>query len=213
MSQPVHAASADATRRRQLVLVAALAVVVAVALVAYFLLMGKSGGPSESTSATVLPRSTHAPATATPSAVPTAIPANYNGPVGRNPFKPLVVPPPPTTAAASPSPTPTLTPTVVPTVTVTPSPTGLPTANKLLKLTLAAVDPNTPSVTVKITDVAANATQTISGIRPGQVFGTYFKLVSVLSSDPSQPPVQYGADFQYGDQFIQLGVGDVATVD
>ncbi|ABK53082.1 hypothetical protein Acel_1310 [Acidothermus cellulolyticus 11B] len=219
MSQPMHASTAanDATRRRQLLLVAALAVVVAAALVVYLLRMG-SGGSSSSTALGQPPTNLSPSARVTPAATPSAlaVPANYNGPVGHNPFKPLVVPPPPTSAAPSPSPSPTpslVLPTAVPTVTVFPTPTGLPTAGKLLKLTLIAVNPNTPSVTVAITDVASNTTQTISGIRPGQIFDTYFKLVSVLSSDPSQPPVQYGADFEYGDQFIQLGVGETATVD
>jgi hypothetical protein len=43
------------------------------------------------------------------------------------------------------------------------------------------------------------------------VFGTYFKLVSILS-DSSTTPTTYGADFEYGDQFVQLAKGQSATL-
>jgi hypothetical protein len=92
------------------------------------------------------------------------------------------------------------------TVTATPSPTGLPTAGQTITLTLVAVDSNagTADVTVK----QGSTTTPYNGLKPGQVFGTYFKLVSILSSDPAQPPVSYGADFEYGDQFVQLSTGE-----
>jgi len=44
------------------------------------------------------------------------------------------------------------------------------------------------------------------------VFGQYFKLVSILSTDPSDPPVVGGAAFEYGDQFVQLAQGEFAQL-
>ncbi len=157
---------------------------------------------------------------------PMTIPPNANGPVGRNPFMPLVFPPaaPKASAAPSPIPSPTPSPTSAPTpvvivmptpttnpsptatVTVTPSPTGLPTAGQAITLTLVSVDAT--NATVNATVTIGKTTTPYDNLKPGQVFGTYFKLVSILSSDPASPPVMYGADFQYGDQFAQLAVGD-----
>jgi hypothetical protein len=127
-------------------------------------------------------------------------------------------------AAASPSPTliviptltlspaPTVTVTASPsptsTVTVTPSPTGLPTAGNAITLTLVRAD-NTGTVDVTVTNGAT--TTPYNGIAPGQVFGTYFKLVSILS-DTSTIPTSYGADFEYGDQFVQLAKSQSATL-
>jgi hypothetical protein len=71
---------------------------------------------------------------------------------------------------------------------------------------LVNVDPNTSTVDVTVKQGAT--TTPYNGLKPGQTFGKYFKVVSILSSDPSTPPVYYGADFQYGDQFVQLAKGE-----
>jgi hypothetical protein len=73
-------------------------------------------------------------------------------------------------------------------------------------LTLVNVDAN--AGTVDVTVKQGTTTTPFNGLKPGQVFDKYFKVVSILSSDPSQPPVTYGADFQYGDQFVQLAKGE-----
>ena len=51
-----------------------------------------------------------------------------------------------------------------------------------------------------------------TGVKTGKTFGTYFKLVSLVSSDPANPPVVGSADFQYGDQFVQLAQGESAQL-
>lgn len=221
-----------AARNRQLIVAGLVVAIVAIAAVGYFVFV--RGGSSKSGSALPpIPHRSHSAAAASgaPSATatPGALPAVYQGPPANNPFRPLVVPPttqPPVapasgsssaTGSPSASPTvviPTLTPTATPkssptptvTVTATPSPTGLPTAGQTITLTLVAVDSNagTADVTVK----QGSTTTPYNGLKPGQVFGTYFKLVSILSSDPASPPVTYGADFQYGDQFVQLSTGE-----
>jgi hypothetical protein len=91
---------------------------------------------------------------------------------------------------------------------VTPSPTGLPTAGQSITLTLDAVDLNAGTVDVTVTQ--GSTSKQYTAVKPGTIFGTYFKLVSVLSSDPNQPPVVGGADFEYGDQFVQLEQGEWA---
>jgi hypothetical protein len=60
--------------------------------------------------------------------------------------------------------------------------------------------------------VNGKATTQYAGVKTGAVFGTYFKLVSVVSSDPANPPVVSSADFEYGDQFVQLTVGETAQL-
>jgi hypothetical protein len=67
------------------------------------------------------------------------------------------------------------------------------------------VDTVANTVTV---NVLANGNTTPYTVHNGAVFGTYFKVVSILS-DPG-PPVSNGADFQYGDEFIQLSQGQSA---
>jgi hypothetical protein len=170
------------------------------------------------------------------------IPSQYAGTIGHDPFKPVVVAKtsaagggssgasgsttststsssssptkaPVVTLTPTPSPTvilPTVTPTATPTatVTVTPSPTGLPTSSTSQTLTLVSV--NSAANTVNVT-VLANGTTTPYTVQNGKVFGTYFKLVSILTDSTTSPP-SYGADFQYGDQFIQLNMGQSAQL-
>jgi hypothetical protein len=123
------------------------------------------------------------------------------------PTQPLIVIP---TLTLAPSPTVTVTasPSPTATVTVTPSPTGLPTAGNSITLALVRAD-STGTVDVTVTNGAT--TTPYSNIAPGQVFGTYFKLVSILA-DSSTTPTTYGADFEYGDQFVQLAKGQSATL-
>jgi hypothetical protein len=169
------------------------------------------------------------------------IPADYSQPIGRNPFKPLVVPPPPaapsTNAVSNPAPTssapvipvvsilpaPTVTVTVTATPTVaktaspspsrsatpSPSPTTLPTAGQAITLTLVSAD--TANGTANVTVSIGSTTTPFNDLKPGEVFGTYFKLVSILS-DPSTTPASLGAGFQYGDQFVQLDAGESAQL-
>ena len=111
------------------------------------------------------------------------------------------------TLSLPPTSTPTPTPTV--TVTATPTPTGLPTAGQPITLTLTRVD---NSGTVDVSVAKGGTTTPYLNVAPGQIFGTYFKLVSLVSSDPANPPVQYGADFEYGDQFLQLVQGESAQL-
>lgn len=230
-AQPHDGGSLDAKRRQKIVALIGAAVLVVAAL-AYFVFL--KGGGSTNTNAPIA-RGQAKPAASgsaagTPAAGATVVPAVYNGPAGRNPFKPLATPPPASSSASpspsasksatpsasptvivipttSPSPTPTkATPTPTVTVTATPSPTALPTAGQSITLTLVSVDSTagTADVTVK----QGTTTTPYNGLKPGQIFGTYFKLVSILSSDPSTPPVTYGADFEYGDQFVQLATGE-----
>jgi hypothetical protein len=220
-------------KNQRLALVAVVGVAV-VGVIVYLLLF--SGGSSSPAAAPVAPHvQTSAIASASPSAVQ-AVPAAYTAAVGRNPFQPALTPPPvptvapaATSAAKAATPTPTPTPLIViptltlapsptvtvtaspsptATVTVTPSPTGLPTAGNSITLALVRAD-STGTVDVTVTNGAT--TTPYNGIAPGQVFGTYFKLVSILS-DSSTTPTTYGADFEYGDQFVQLAKGQSATL-
>lgn len=225
-------ATADPRRRR--VLVAVIALTAAVSIVAGYLLISGAGGRPVAGKLSAQSRS--ATLGETVPGQPMTIPAAYSGAVWRDPFKPLLTPPPPTKAAVAasktPAPSPSYSPTpiviVVPqltattsptttapsptvTVTATPSPTGLPTAGQAISLTLVSVDAN--AVTANVTVTIGSTNSPYNGIKPGQVFGKYFKLVSILSSDPSSPPVLYGADFEYGDQFVQLTVGDSSQFD
>lgn len=227
--------AASAARNQRIALIAVVGVVVVGAL-AYLLLF--SGSKSSNTGA-VVPSRPHVQSSAvasdSPAAAVAAIPAAYAGAIGRNPFQPATTPPPPpasasasgagTSGAASKSPSPTPTPTVVviptislppaptPTVTITTTPTptatGLPTAGQPITLTLTRVD-NSGTVDVSVTK--GGTTTPYLNVAPGQIFGTYFKLVSLVSSDPANPPVQYGADFEYGDQFLQLVQGESAQL-
>jgi hypothetical protein len=222
-------------KNQRLALVAVVGVAVFGVIIYLLLFSGKSSssGPAASVTPHVV---ASAPASASPSAVQ-AVPAAYTAAVGRNPFQPALTPPAApaaaaTTAAATKAPTPTPTPTqpliVIPTltlapsptvtvtaspsptatVTVTPSPTGLPTAGNSITLDLVRAD-NTGTVDVTVTNGAT--TTPYNNIAPGQVFGTYFKLVSILA-DSSTTPTTYGADFEYGDQFVQLAKGQSATL-
>jgi hypothetical protein len=236
MSESSLSPTGSSQKNQRLALVAVVGVAV-VGVIVYLLLF--SGGSSSSpAAATVAPHvQTSAIASASPSAVQ-AVPAAYTAAVGRNPFQPALTPPavptaaPAAAATASKAPTPTPTPSqpliVIPTltlapsptvtvtaspsptatVTVTPSPTGLPTAGNSITLALVRAD-STGTVDVTVTNGAT--TTPYNGIAPGQVFGTYFKLVSILS-DSSTTPTTYGADFEYGDQFVQLAKGQSATL-
>jgi hypothetical protein len=233
MSESSLAPNGSSQRNQRLALVAVVGVAV-LGVIAY-LLFFSGGSKSSNTGAT--PR--HTPTAAVSSASPTAVqavPAAYTAAVGRNPFQPALVPPtPPASAsakastkasvAATPTPTPSLliviptltlapAPTVsaspAPTVTVTatPSPTSLPTAGSAITLTLVRAD-TTNTIDVTVTNGAT--TTPYNGVKPGQVFGTYFKLVSILSDTSGATPV-YGADFEYGDQFLQLAKGQSAQL-
>jgi hypothetical protein len=233
MSESSLAPNGSSQRNQRLALVAVVGVAV-LGVIAY-LLFFSGGSKSSNTGAT--PR--HTPTAAVSSASPTAVqavPAAYTAAVGRNPFQPALVPPtPPASAsakastkasvAATPTPTPSLliviptltlapAPTVsaspAPTVTVTatPSPTSLPTAGNAITLTLVRAD-TTNTIDVTVTNGAT--TTPYNGVKPGQVFGTYFKLVSILSDTSGATPV-YGADFEYGDQFLQLAKGQSAQL-
>jgi hypothetical protein len=79
----------------------------------------------------------------------------------------------------------------------------LPTGNQTLVLT--AVDGATGVATVTVNGTTYQP-------KSGKVFAKYFKLVSILSgTDPTTNAPTYGADFEYGDQFVQLAVGQSAT--
>jgi len=175
-------------------------------------------------------------AASSPGTGPATVPPTYTAvaPFGHDPFKPLVVAPVdvPTVARSlspslsptqtptpivivlqptpTPTPTPTTSPTASVTVTATPSPTGLPTAGAAITLTVDKVD--VANGTVDATVVQGSTSTPYTALKPGQVFGQYFKLVSVLSSDPSSPPVVGSADFEYGDQFVELGDGETAQL-
>jgi hypothetical protein len=84
----------------------------------------------------------------------------------------------------------------------------LPTAGQAITLTLDEVDLTAGTVNVTVTQ--GSTSKQYTAVKPGTVFGAYFKLVSVVSSDPNKPPVTGGADFQYGDQFVQLEQGEWA---
>jgi hypothetical protein len=231
MSESSLAPNGSSQRNQRLALVAVVGVAV-LGVIAY-LLFFSSGSKSSNTGA--MPR--HTPTAAVASASPTAVqavPAAYTAAVGRNPFQPALVPPTPpatptakATKAVAATPTPTPSPLIViptltlapaptasaspaPTVTVTatPSPTSLPTAPNAITLTLVRADA-TNTIDVTVTNGAT--TTPYNGITPGQVFGTYFKLVSILADTSGATPV-YGADFEYGDQFLQLAKGQSAQL-
>jgi hypothetical protein len=232
MSESSRALAGSAQRNQRLALVAVVGVAV-LGVIAYLLLF--SGG-SKSNSGAMPPHTPTAPvASASPTAVQ-AVPAAYTAAVGRNPFQPALVPPTPpaspsakasTKASVAATPTPTPSPLIViptltlapaptvsaspaPTVTVTatPTPTSLPTAPNAITLTLVRADA-TNTIDVTVTNGAT--TTPYNGITPGQVFGTYFKLVSILADTSGATPV-YGADFEYGDQFLQLAKGQSAQL-
>src|SRR5450432_1794409 len=238
MSESSLETTGSAQRNQRLALVAVGGVAV-IGVIVYLLLF--SGGSSSKTptaaNAPVASAASSPVASASPSTAQ-AVPAAFTAAVGRDPFQPALTPPPPPAVAVAPaagaakasaSPTPTPTPTVsviviptltlaptgspspTPTVTVTatPSPTGLPTTATPLTLKVVRVD---GSGTADVTVTSGTTTTPYSGVLPGQVFGTYFKLVSIVSSDPAAPPVTYGADFQYGDQFVQLAQGQSAQL-
>jgi len=233
MSETSPALAGSAQRNQRLALVAVVGVAV-LGVIAYLLFF--SGGGANSSNTGAVPR--HTP-TAGSSASPTAVqavPAAYTAAVGRNPFQPALVPPTlaasstakataKATTAATPTPTPsplivipTLTlapgptasaspaPTV--TVTATPTPTSLPTAPNAISLTLVRADATN---TIDVTVTNGSTTTPYNGIHPGQIFGTYFKLVSILADNSGTTPV-YGADFEYGDQFLQLANGQSAQL-
>ena len=230
MSETSPALAGSAQRNQRLALVAVVGVAV-LGVIAYLLFFS---GASKSSNTGAVPR--HTP-TAVSSASPTAVqavPAAYTGGVGRNPFQPALVPPTPAASstakattkasvAATPTPSPlivipTLTlapgptasaspaPTV--TVTATPTPTSLPTAPNAISLTLVRADATN---TIDVTVTNGGTTTPYNGIHPGQVFGTYFKLVSILADTSGATPI-YGADFEYGDQFLQLANGQSAQL-
>ncbi|HZV26851.1 MAG TPA: hypothetical protein VFG00_11220 [Acidothermaceae bacterium] len=235
MSESSPALAGSAQRNQRLALVAVVGVAV-LGVIAYLLLFS-GGSKSSNTGATPRHTPTAAVASASPTAVQ-AVPAAYTAAVGRNPFQPALIPPtPPASAtakastkasvAATPTPTPsplivipTLTLAPTPTVTVTanpsptvtvtatPTPTSLPTAGNAITLTLVRADA-TNTIDVTVTNGAT--TTPYNGITPGQVFGTYFKLVSILADTSGATPV-YGADFEYGDQFLQLAKGQSAQL-
>jgi hypothetical protein len=235
MSESSPALAGSAQRNQRLALVAVVGVAV-LGVIAYLLLF--SGG-SKSNSGATPPHTPTAPvSSASPTAVQ-AVPAAYTAAVGRNPFQPALVPPTvaasptakaSTKASVAPTPTPTPSPLIViptltlapptptvtvtanpsPTVTVTatPTPTSLPTAPNAITLTLVRADA-TNTIDVTVTNGAT--TTPYNNITPGQVFGTYFKLVSILADTSGTTPV-YGADFEYGDQFLQLAKGQSAQL-
>jgi len=234
MSESSPALAGSAQRNQRLALVAVVGVAV-LGVIAYLLLF--SGGSKSSDSGAVPSHPHTAVSSASPTAVQ-AVPAAYTAAVGRNPFQPALVPPTPpasptakAAAKASVAPTPSSTPSpliVIPTltlaptptvtvtanpsptvtVTATPTPTSLPTAGNAITLTLVRADA-TNTIDVTVTNGAT--TTPYNGITPGQVFGTYFKLVSILADTSGATPV-YGADFEYGDQFLQLAKGQSAQL-
>ena len=234
MSESSLATTVSAQRNQRLALVAVVGVAV-LGVLAYLFLF--SGGSSSKTPAAAHTPPSSAASSPVASASPStaqALPAAFTADVGRDPFQPALTPPPGATAAASgaaaaggakasatPTPTPTIPAIVIPTltlapsptptvtVTATPSPTGLPTTATPVTLKVVRVD---GSGTADVTVTNGGSTTPYNNVLPGQVFGTYFKLVSIVSSDPAAPPVSYGADFQYGDQFVQLAQGQSAQL-
>ena len=234
MSESSSALAGSAQRNQRLALVAVVGVAV-LGVIAYLLLF--SGGSKSSNTGAVPSHPHTAVSSASPTAVQ-AVPAAYTAAVGRIPFQPALVPPTPpasptakasTKASVAPTPsstpspliviptltlapTPTVTVTANPsptvTVTATPTPTSLPTAGNAITLTLVRADA-TNTIDVTVTNGAT--TTPYNGITPGQIFGTYFKLVSILADTSGATPV-YGADFEYGDQFLQLAKGQSAQL-
>jgi hypothetical protein len=240
MSESSATAIVDSSRNQRLAIFAVVgAVVVAVAV---YLLLFSGGSSAKTGAVASTPHPVSVVASSSAPVAAQAIPAAYSGDPGRNPFQPAETPPAPKVtasaapsgsakASASPSPTviviptlsfaPTPTPTSTPTptvstspsptvtVTATPSSTALPTASGAITLTLTRVD-STGTINASVT--SGGTTTPYTNVAPGTVFGTYFKLVSIVSSDPAAPPVTYGADFEYGDQFIQLAQGQSAAL-
>jgi hypothetical protein len=232
MSETSPALAESAQRNQRLALVAVVGVAV-LGVIAYLLFF--SGGSKSSDSGAVPHHTPTVASSASPTAVQ-AVPAAFTAAVGRNPFQPALVPPTPpasasakssTKASVAPTPTPTPSPLIViptltlapaptasaspaPTVTVTatPTPTSLPTAGNAITLTLVRADTTN---TIDVTVTNGTTTTPYNGVRPGQVFGTYFKLVSILADTSGATPV-YGADFEYGDQFLQLAKGQSAQL-
>jgi hypothetical protein len=236
MSESSLAPNGSSQRNQRLALVAVVGVAV-LGVIAYLLLF--SGGSKSSDTGAVPPHTPTAVSSASTTAVQ-AVPAAFTAAVGRNPFQPALVPPTPAPIPAAapakaakgvaptptptpsqpliviptlpPAPTPTVTVTANPsptvTVTATPTPTSLPTAGNAITLTLVRAD-TTNTIDVSVTNGAT--TTPYNGITPGQVFDTYFKLVSILADNSGTTPV-YGADFEYGDQFLQLAQGQSAQL-
>jgi hypothetical protein len=73
------------------------------------------------------------------------------------------------------------------------------------------VSVNYAGKTASVTVTSNGSTTPYDNVPSGTVFGTYFKLVSVLT-DPSTTPATNGANFQYGDQFVQLTQGQSAQL-
>jgi hypothetical protein len=225
---PLSADSAAAEQKKRLMLIAGAGAVVVVVAAIYFLFL--SGGSSTPTGA--VPSTPRTPVVATsPTPSPSsaaAVPAAYAVAAGRNPFSPIVVAPtaaattaaataPAATPTVAPSPSssfvlpsgvvlPSMSPFPTPTVTVTASPSPslspLPSGNETLVLT--AVDGTTGVATVTVNGTTYQP-------KSGKVFAQYFKLVSILTgTDPTTNAPTYGADFEYGDQFVQLAVGQSA---
>jgi hypothetical protein len=227
--------TAPGAQKKQLLVVGTVFGVLALAAALLLMLLG-GGNSSAAGSILAANAAAKSSASASPSGLgPYVIPSQYAGTIGHDPFRPVVVAKIPvasgssgaattstsTSSSASPTKAPvvTLTPTPSPTVviptatptatvTVTPSPTGLPTSSTSQTLTLVSVD--TAANTVNVT-VLANGATTPYTVQNGKVFGTYFKLVSILTDSTTSPP-SYGADFQYGDQFIQLNMGQSAQL-
>jgi hypothetical protein len=159
---------------------------------------GAGGTGSSSPSASVV-----VPAgTVTPTPTPTPTPT-FVFPTGV-PFPSATSTPTATvTVTATPSPSKSASPTPSPSASVTPTPTPTPSGPETLILT--AVDTAGGDVTVTVNGTTYTPTT-------GTVFAQYFKLVSILSgTDPSTGQPTSGADFEYGDQFVQLAVGQSAT--
>jgi hypothetical protein len=64
--------------------------------------------------------------------------------------------------------------------------------------------------TANVTVTKGSTSTPYTNVKTGQVFGTYFKLVSIVSNGAT-PPVG-SADFEYGDQFVQLATGESAAL-
>jgi hypothetical protein len=231
--------TAPGAQKKQLLVAGTVVGVLALAAALLVMLLG-GGNSSAAGSILAANAAAKSSASASPSGLgPYVIPSQYAGNIGHDPFRPVVVaktsapgavssgPGGTTSTSSSSSPTktpvvtltptptptviiPTVTPTATPTatVTVTPSPTGLPTSSTSQTLTLLSVDTaaNTANVTI-----LANGQTTPYTVQNGKVFGTYFKLVSILTDSTTTPP-GHGADFQYGDQFLQLNVGQSAQL-
>jgi hypothetical protein len=184
------------TRQRKLIVTVVTGLVGIVAVLTVFLLTA-GGSPAAGSASSTLNAALTGVASSSPQS-PVTVPAAYTAPLGRNPFSPLVTPAPAGGAAASASSSP---------VVVVPSPTGLTTAATSENLTLNSVDAAQNTVNVTVTTTGKPAIYTVQN---GKEFGTYFKLVSILTDPSSGKGV--GADFQYGDRFVQLLVTQSAQL-